>query len=121
MAAVIEELAQNGLGQVGSREAGHRHHDDRSDIGLPFSALFTLWLSMMQAVGLAEDASALDVEEMMHTIDHVPPGLKIEATKQRASRRKAFGLSAISTRRSAHRAGCSRSPEHRRIACGHLA
>jgi len=30
----------------------------RVDAGPPFSALFTLWLSMMQAVGLASRVSA---------------------------------------------------------------
>src|SRR5215813_5761185 len=49
------------------------------DAGPPFSALFTLWLSMMAAVGLASRSGLLatgDVERVVNAIQHtiaVPP------------------------------------------------
>jgi len=65
----------------------------RIDAAPPFSALFTLWLSMTQAVGLA--SRSMSSRHSRRARDECDPACrpssKVEITKQRALRRQVFG------------------------------
>src|SRR5271165_7337421 len=64
----------------------------RIDASPPFSALLTLWLSMMAAVGLARGGLATPcVKRIMDAIERAVPAPQIEIIVDRRARRQVLG------------------------------